>query len=154
MIDEKIFEKIYIADLLKEFADMCINKFSSDLVSIVLFGSYARGTATKYSDIDLLVIVKNIPEDWREQDKVLGDLELYFLKKYHKRVFPILTAPEAVVNSVKIGNPLFYGILRGYCILFDRDDFFKKLMQKVWVKVKIDKPIFYDREGRWELAKI
>ncbi len=68
---------------------MCINKFSSDLVSIVLFGSYARGTATKYSDIDLLVIVKNIPEDWREQDKVLGDLELYFLKKYHKRIFPI-----------------------------------------------------------------
>ncbi len=154
MTAEKMFEKIDIAGLLKEFADLCMDKFGSDLVSIVLFGSYARGTATEYSDIDLLVIVNNVSEDWRERDKVLGDIELYFLKEHHKRMFPILTTPEAVADSVRIGNPLFYGILRGYSILFDRNSFFKKLMQKVLIKVKVDKPIFYDKEGRWELAKI
>src|SRR3989344_9243555 len=35
-------------------------KFMSEIQSIVLFGSYARGTATKQSDIDLLFIVTDI----------------------------------------------------------------------------------------------
>src|SRR3989338_903809 len=35
-------------------------KFISEIHSVVLFGSYARGTATKQSDIDILFIVSNI----------------------------------------------------------------------------------------------
>ena len=35
-------------------------KFMSDIHSIVLFGRYAKGTATKQSDIDLLFILSNI----------------------------------------------------------------------------------------------
>jgi predicted nucleotidyltransferase len=35
-------------------------KFISKIHSIVLFGSYAKGTATKQSDIDLLFVVSNI----------------------------------------------------------------------------------------------
>ncbi len=143
-----------IGDILEEFMEECKERFGLDLVSIVLFGSYARGTATKYSDIDLLAVVKNLPRDWRRRDKILDDLERHFLKKRHKRIFPILTTPEAIINSVKRGNPLFYGILTGYAILFDRDDFFKNEMEEVKAKVKIERPIFYDRERRWELAKI
>ncbi len=37
-------------------------KFMSEIHSIVLFGSYAKGTATKQSDIDLLFIVSNITD--------------------------------------------------------------------------------------------
>jgi predicted nucleotidyltransferase len=37
-------------------------KFISEIQSIVLFGSYAKGTATKQSDIDLLFIVSNIKD--------------------------------------------------------------------------------------------
>lgn len=139
---------------MEEFKDKCREKFGLDLVSIVLFGSYARGTATKYSDIDLLAVVKNLPRDWRERDMILDDLERYFLKKHHKRIFPILTTPEAIINSVKRGNPLFYGILTGYAILFDRDDFFENEMDEVKAMVRVEKPIFYDKEGKWNLAEI
>lgn len=139
---------------MEEFKDKCREKFGLDLVSIVLFGSYARGTATKYSDIDLLAVVKNLPRDWRERDMILDDLEFYFLKKHHKRIFPILTTPEAIINSVKRGNPLFYGILTGYAILFDRDDFFENEMDEVKAMVRVEKPIFYDKEGKWNLAEI
>jgi predicted nucleotidyltransferase len=143
-----------IKNILEEFKDKCREKFCLDLVSIVLFGSYARGTATKYSDIDLLVVVKNLPRDWRRRDKVLDDFERYFLKKSHKRIFPILTTPEAIINSVKRGNPLFYGIMTGYTILFDRNDFFKSEMEEVKAMVRVEKPIFYDKEGKWNLAEI
>lgn len=143
-----------IKNILEEFKDECNRRFGADLVSIVLFGSYARGRAKKYSDIDLLVVARNLPEDWRERDRILDDLESYFLKKYHKRIFPIPTTPEAIIDSVKRGNPLFYGILTGYTILFDRNDFFKNEMDEVKAMVRVEKPIFYDRERRWELANI
>jgi len=55
---------------------------------------------------------------------------------------------------VKRGNPLFYGILTGYAILFNRDDFFKKEMDEVKAMVRVERPIFYDKEGKWNLAEI
>ena len=38
--------------------------------NVYLYGSYARGTAGKYSDIDIAVIVDELPEDY------LGTLKL------------------------------------------------------------------------------
>ena len=35
-----------------------------DTTSIFLYGSYAKGTATKESDIDIAVVVKQIPGDY------------------------------------------------------------------------------------------
>ncbi len=37
-------------------------KFISEIHSVVLFGSYAKGTASKQSDIDLLFIVSNLKD--------------------------------------------------------------------------------------------
>ena len=42
-------------------------KYISELLSIILFGSYAKGTANKQSDIDLMFIVSDLKnEDLRE----------------------------------------------------------------------------------------
>lgn len=35
-----------------------------DAVDVLLYGSYARGTATKDSDIDIAVIVHQLPDDY------------------------------------------------------------------------------------------
>lgn len=48
---------------LKEFKDKLVNKFGSDLVMIKLFGSKARGDSRQESDIDVLVIVKNLTKN-------------------------------------------------------------------------------------------
>ena len=39
-------------------------------VQIVLFGSYAYGTATKDSDVDLLVIIPHKGKGWRLAGKI------------------------------------------------------------------------------------
>ncbi len=43
-----------------------------DLEKVVLFGSYANGTATEDSDIDLYVVTKDdfIPQSWREKSDI------------------------------------------------------------------------------------
>mgnify|MGYP001560844955 CR=1 FL=1 len=48
--------------ILEESLPKIVNKITSSLHSIVLFGNYAKGTATKSSDIDLLFIVSNIKD--------------------------------------------------------------------------------------------
>ena len=50
------------------------NHFGSELVSIVLFGSQARGTADEHSDIDLLVIAEGVPSDWRQQRDIVNKI--------------------------------------------------------------------------------
>ena len=139
---------------INEFVKECKKKFGENLISVVLFGSVARGTATKYSDIDLLVVVKDLPADWRKRDKLLDDVVMNILLKHQLRIFPIITTPKAIINSQEIGNPLFYGILTGYKKLFDKNSFFEGVMNNVRLKVNAEKPIFYDKVGKWELAKM
>ena len=38
-----------------------LKKHNIDLVSVYLFGSYAKGTASDWSDIDLAIIGKKLP---------------------------------------------------------------------------------------------
>jgi uncharacterized protein len=53
-----------------------ISKF--DIEKIILFGSQARGTSNKYSDVDLLVITKNVKNRLKLIDKM--DISLEGLK--------------------------------------------------------------------------
>ena len=42
-------------ETIQQFADEIARRYSPEKVIIILFGSYARGTATEDSDVDLLV---------------------------------------------------------------------------------------------------
>ena len=63
-----------ISKILDEFLQKCKQKFGDNLISIILFGSYARGTATEYSDVDLLIIAKNLPKRRIERYKIIRDI--------------------------------------------------------------------------------
>src|SRR4051812_39370392 len=41
-------------------------RFGDDLQSVVLYGSYARGSAGVGSDLDMMVIVPSLPREWRD----------------------------------------------------------------------------------------
>ena len=61
--------------IFKEVVDNCNERFGRNLVSIVLFGSRAKGIAKEHSDYDFFVIVTNLPES-KERDKI--SLELFY----------------------------------------------------------------------------
>ena len=56
----------------KRYAIRCAKAFAErarqhlDVRQVILFGSYANGTATEDSDIDLAVVTDTPPEDWLE----------------------------------------------------------------------------------------
>lgn len=139
---------------LNEFINSVLEKFGKKVVSIILFGSVARGTARKGSDIDLLVVIEDLPEEWRKRDSVLDDAVMSILLKYHMRIFPIIVDPEDVLISAKWPNPLFYGIFLGYEILHDKNRFFRNVMEVARNVIKEKKPIYVEGGKKWELAKL
>ena len=146
-MDEKMLNKV-----LYEFLQKCKQKFVDDLISIILFGSYAKGTATEYSDVDLLVIVKNLPKRRIDRYEVLRDIVLEFIYKYGINLSPILIEPgDLPLESI---NPLICGILTGYKVIYDRDNFWKNYLERIRPTIKRIKPVFIDGDKRWEIVDL
>ncbi len=73
MLPQKIAEELVL-----ELKD----KFKINLHSVILFGSYAKGTAQSYSDIDILIILNKKFANWIER----RDLEIELRKKLYRAV--------------------------------------------------------------------
>ena len=98
---------------------------SNHLVSIVLFGSHARGDAKETSDFDLFVIAEELPV------KVFQ--RILFIRKplkgqFAERICIIAKTPEEVLKNLP---PLFLDLGLDGIILFDKDNFFKNLQTKI-----------------------
>lgn len=120
--------------VLNEFVDKCKEKFRDDLLSIVLFGSYARGVEHEYSDVDLLIIAKSLPDDWRERDKIIMDLKTPFI--FEKKIDITLIDENDLADSMKWFDPLILGISETHVILYDKRDFFRDNMKTFKERVK------------------
>jgi predicted nucleotidyltransferase len=133
----KIPENVELA--IKEFVEACKEKFKENLVSIVLFGSYARGNFKETSDVDLLVIVKNLPESVWERDKLIGEIIWAILVKRWVRISTILVEPEEIKMHAEWPNPIFYGILLGYRSLLG-NEFFEEIISLVKERIRAKIP--------------
>lgn len=142
-----------VRSMLEEFVKGCKEQFGKNLACIVLFGSYARGNYRETSDIDLLVIARGLPEGLERREKVLDGIENRFLEKHHVSVQAILTTPEELEWHAKWPNPLFYGILLGYKVLYN-SGFFEGIIGIVKKKVREKKPIYVEGGREWKLARI
>jgi len=103
------YKKVF--KVIKEFAESI-----EDKAAIILFGSYAKGTETPESDIDLLVVSKN---------KNIPKIASIFKTKYALIIRPVVINPKDFKN-IKKDNPAFYDDLINYGIIFDGFEFFFK----------------------------
>ena len=62
-------------ELISEIKKRLLSKF--DIEKIILFGSQARGSANRYSDVDLLIIINNI----KNRLKLIDKVDKYFVEK-------------------------------------------------------------------------
>lgn len=66
---------------IKEFHEKIKECYGEQLVKLILFGSYTRETATKESDIDLLVVLEGEIQPGREIDRMIDiiyDIDLKY----------------------------------------------------------------------------
>jgi predicted nucleotidyltransferase len=91
---------------------------SIDCINVTLFGSYAKGTERKGSDIDLLVV---------SDKKGIENIAKTFKTKYNLTINPVVISPDDFKN-IKKDNPTFYSdLIKFGIILYGIDFFFKEV---------------------------
>jgi len=85
--------------IIEEIMLKITNQTDASLHSIILFGSYAKGTATKSSDIDLLFIVSNI-KDNLVREKIERECASY-QHSHNIKISPLITDTEEFKKMLK-----------------------------------------------------
>ena len=112
---------------------LLINKivkfYSKNLISIVIFGSFARFEPSVNSDFDVLIILEKTDKKFRERiSEFYNNIDTYieegeidiFISPY------ILTKDEALKF-----HPIYLGIVETNRIVYDKKNFFKSILSKV-----------------------
>lgn len=129
-----------LGDVARAYASVLKKDLGKSLVSVVLYGSVARGEATPYSDIDLLVVADDLPrgriarlERIRGADqRIDARLNALRLRGIYSEVCPILSTPEEAAQI----RPLYLDLVNDACILFDRGGFFAEILRRLNTRLK------------------
>lgn len=129
MLKEKFLE--IEKRLLKEIKDY----YGERLVSVAVFGSQGRQTQRFDSDIDILIIAEGLPAGRLKRvidfERIEEAIEP-FLKELEKEgintyISPVFKTPEEALK----GSPLFLDMTEDARILYDREDFLKRLLLRL-----------------------
>lgn len=112
---------------LDQYVALLGQRFGSDLVSVVLFGSWARGEARPESDIDVLIVVRGLPRNRFERYGGLRALAREVSEEFAEAVTPILLTPEEAAQV----KPYYLGMLSGHVILCDEGGFFATVLERL-----------------------
>jgi predicted nucleotidyltransferase len=126
--------------LLEKLTKLLQEEFQDKLISVVLYGSIARGDNRKDSDIDLLLVIKDLPKTITERvilfDKVERKLDDDIMRLmdegYYVTFSPILKTPEEAMRF----SPIYMDMTEDAIILYDRNGFFRKVMEKTKKRLK------------------
>lgn len=111
----------------RELATRVVERFRDAVHSVVLYGSVARGTAGKDSDIDVL-LVSDVGEALRGQlADVSGDLE--YERDYETLFEALILTPGQLTELAEAGFPIADEVLKEGVVLYD-DGTFERIRKK------------------------
>ncbi len=83
---------------LKELIEALKKLYGNNLVRVILYGSKARGDATKDSDIDIMVVLKNY-EDWNEEFDKVFDIVYPINYEYNMLISVVIKKEEEYLTK-------------------------------------------------------
>jgi hypothetical protein len=121
--------------LIEQLRDVLLRRYGERLFSLVIFGSVARGEASKASDIDLLLVVAGLPQSRFERQLEFMALEDEFEEHvtalydegYHIDFLPIIKTPEEAGRI----TPLYLDMVEDAILVYDRDKFFASVLERL-----------------------
>ena len=133
--------------------------FRDDLVSVVVYGSVARGTARKDSDIDVLIVVEELPRSRFERlsmymkaeenlDPLLNEL---LNRGYAVTISPILKTKREAERI----SPLYLDMVEDAIIVYDKNGFFEEILKRLRGKLRElgAERVWIGKKWYWRLKK-
>ncbi len=115
------------------FAKILVNCFKGDIVSVVLFGSVGRGDARPDSDVDMIVVIKKLPEGRYSRRKLLEPALNVAEKRGLTASFNCHIRSPDEAKKITV---MYFDLPTDAKILFDKDGFFRGVIDQV--KDRID----------------
>ena len=85
---------VHILDIMEDFAKNARKILGNSLDSVIVYGSYARGDYSEFSDIDVMLLVSLGDEDIKKISDQISDLAFDFMMKYGIDISPVITNTE------------------------------------------------------------
>jgi len=141
--------------LINEFVFLLQEALGGEIVSIVLYGSVARGTARAESDVDLLLILKEAPADYKTRLKPV----LSILKELRQRscwreleergLKPFVSVLALSYEEANENRYLYLDMIDEGQILMDRDGFFQAKLESLRQRLRELGARKVKRNGDW-----
>lgn len=126
--------------LLNKLLEEMIRVLGENLVSFVVFGSVARCEAGPDSDVDLLIVAKNLPKGRLKRQDLFMEIEEKLeedIESLRQRGFNVDFSP--IIKSVEeasVISPLYLDMVEDAVVLYDKDGFFSKILESVRAKLR------------------
>jgi predicted nucleotidyltransferase len=133
--------------------EQCLNVYGQDLVTLAVFGSVGRGTPNPFSDIDLLIVARNLPcgrmprmAQFSKIEAAIADV-LNSLRNdgIETSLSPVIKAPK----EVEQGSLLFLDMIDDARLIFDREDFFFNYLAKLKARLEQLGAVKIKQGQRW-----
>ncbi|KYH38148.1 MAG: DNA polymerase [Candidatus Bathyarchaeota archaeon B24] len=126
--------------LMERLVKLLQARLGDRLISVVVYGSVARGTARKDSDIDLLVVAEGLPKSRMKRQQIFLEVEEglnsvveeLWSKGVHVDFSPIMLTPE---EASKI-RPVYLDMVEDAVVLYDKDMFFETILERLRKRLK------------------
>lgn len=132
----KVPQKEY-AGILRRFMDLVVTRYGERLVSAVVFGSMARGDATATSDVDLLLVIEDLPKTmWRRYAEA-SELKrrLYGSSEYVEAMLKGMACPVSLVlftpDEAKGFHSIYLDMTTHALTLYDKNMFMRRILSKL-----------------------
>ena len=124
-----------IARALRGAIDAWSATLGSRLVSLVLFGSVARGEATASADIDLCAVVKEVPRSLRDRRNVL--LAEWDRVRREQRLGPVeWNLVVKTPDEARHHSPLYLDMVEDGILLIDHEGFFAAVLDEMRARMR------------------
>lgn len=126
--------------LLKNLMELLCASLRDNLISVVVYGSVARGSAHKDSDIDILIVAENLPKSRMKRQgmflKIEKPLEPVMNELWNRGFYvdfsPLILSRE---EASKI-RPIYLDMVEDAVILYDRGGFFRGVLERLKRRLK------------------
>jgi len=112
--------RLGIEEIRQIAVESLINRFGERLEGIVLFGSRARKKVTEWSDIDLFVVIEDLPKDPVERGRVVYRVVAPPLLQKFNCDITVIEAEAKEIGKGKELTPLLINIAHDGIILYDK----------------------------------
>jgi len=123
-----------IRPILERYLRELFNRYGERVLSVALFGSFARGNYKPNSDIDLLLVIRGYkwkePLSFEPVEKLV--LELWRRSGHYHRVSPYPLTPE----QASVHRPIYLDLVEDGIILFDREGFLGRILDEIRARLK------------------